>query len=303
MASIKDVMYSLNGEALVKQKLGKDFSGLVLYKKGEDGKVIYPTDKDWYVFKLVDSNKKGGVRLSNIDDVKNPATGRVERVRLLSGIDSIWMKDQKEVTKEYAQINWVELRFFRNQKMLRVSKDNPTVLEFLRISNGNIGNPDRVRGSRQEFFEYDTALAEQEAYAKEEFELETALEAKAIAFDKMEKHAAFLGISLTNSDGGKKTDSGLRKDYVMYAKRNPAYFKQTLGQTDVLETAWMIKRGINEGIIDIGREMGKIFWAKNGGMIGQYPQIQNAEEYMRELAQLPTEAGQLFKKQLQQYIK
>jgi hypothetical protein len=137
--SVKDVMYSMNGEPLQKNKLGKDFAGLVTYKKDAKGKLIYPEGKDWYLFKLVDSNKKGGVRLSNVDDVKNPATGKIERIRLLSGIDSIWQKDQKDVTKDYIQANWVELRFFRNQKMMRVGKDNPQMLEFLRITNSNVG--------------------------------------------------------------------------------------------------------------------------------------------------------------------
>jgi len=95
MATIRDVQYSINGEPLQKSKLGKDFRGLVTYPKDKNGKVVYPKEKDWYLFKLVDSNKKGGVRLSNTDDVKNPTTGRVERIRLLSGVDTIWQKEQK----------------------------------------------------------------------------------------------------------------------------------------------------------------------------------------------------------------
>jgi hypothetical protein len=302
MASIKDVMYSINGEPLLKQKLGKDFAGLVTYKKDAKGKVIYPTDKDWYLFKLVDSNKKGGVRLSNIDDVKNPVTGKVERIRLLSGIDSIWQKDQKDITKDYVQANWIELRFFRNQKMMRVSKDNPQVLEFLRITNSNIGNPDRVKGSRHEFFEYDSALADSEAYELENFELEMALEAKSMKPDMMRKHAAFLGIALTNSLGEQKSDDGVRKDYVMYAKRNPAYFKQTMADKTV-ELSWLVRKAISEGLVDVGRERGKVFWSKSGGMIGVYPQNQNAQDYLTDLANTNTEDGQRFKEQLKQFVK
>jgi len=214
MATLKDVAYSMNGSPLQKGKLGKDLAGLVTYPLDKDGKAVYPTGKKWYLFKLVDSNKKGGVRLSNIDDIKNPATGKVERARLLSGIDSIWQKDQKEITKEYAQMNWIELRFFRNQKMMRVGEDNPTVLEFLRLTNSNIGNPFRVKSSRHEFYEYDSAIAEQEAYEIESFELEMALEAKAMKPDMMRKHAAFLGIGLTNAQGEPKCDVRKKKSII-----------------------------------------------------------------------------------------
>ena len=303
MATLQAVGYSMNGEPLQKNKLGKDFTGLVTYPLDEiTKKPIYPAGKKWYVFKLVDSNKKGGVRISNIDDVKNPETGKVERARLLSGVESIWQREQKEVTKEYAQMNWVELRFFRNQKMLRISEDNPLALYFLRISNSNVGNPLRVKGSRHEYYEYDSAVAEQEAYEKENFELEMALEAKAAKPDAMRKHAAFLGISLTNSQGEQKTDDGVRKDYVMYAKRNPAYFKQTMSDKAV-EISWLVRTAISEGFIDVGREMGKVFWAKGGGMIGVYPQTQNAQDYLTDLANTNSDDGIRFKEQLKQYIK
>lgn len=301
--SIKDVMYSVNGEQLTKQKMGKDFSGFVGYKKDENGKVIYPEGKEWYVFKLVDNGKKGGVRLSNIDDVLNPVTGRTERIRLLNGVDSIWLKDQKDLPKDYEKSNWVELRFFRNQKMLRISKNHQSALEFLRVTNNNIGNPYRIieKGSRQQFFEYDSALAEQEAYEVENFELEMALEAKAMDAAKMRKHAAFLGLSLTNSQGEEKTDDGVRKDYVMYAKRNPKYFKQTMGTKEV-EIGWLIKKAIKDGLIDVGREPGRVFWSRNGGMIGVYPQTQNPEEYLRDLASMNTPDAELFKEQLKQVV-
>src|SRR5690348_10435148 len=107
MATIQAVNYSMNGEPLVKQKLGKDFAGLVTYPKDKDGNIVYPTAKAYYIFKLVDSNKKGGVRLASTDDVVNPATGRTERIRLLNGVDSVWIKDQKDLPKDYHLSNWV----------------------------------------------------------------------------------------------------------------------------------------------------------------------------------------------------
>ena len=300
MATLQAIQYSMNGEPLKKSRLGKDFSGLVLYPVDEKtGEVIYPKDKDWHVFKLVDSNKKGGVRLPQIDDVMNPKTKRVERIRLLSGVDTIWMKEQKDLPKDYEKSNWIELRFFRNQKMLRVSKNNPVVLEYLRTTNNNIGNPYRIveKGSRHQFFEYDSSMAEKEAFEIEEFELEMALAAKGAKEADMKKHAAFLGIRLISDIGEPKSADGIRREYVMYSKRNPEYFKKTL-KTEELEISWLVRKAISEALIDVGREPGKVFWANGGGVIGAMSQTENAQSYLTNLALTNTEEGRAFKEQL-----
>ncbi len=299
MASIKDISYSMNGEPLQKQKLGKDLAGLVTYPKDAKGNIIYPTGKEWYIFKLVDSNKQGGVRISNIDDVKNPKTGRVERIRLLSGVDSIWIKEQKDLPKDYEKSNWVELRFYRGQKMMRIANHNTTALEFCRLTNSNIGNPDRVKGSRHEFYEYDSAIAEREAFIREEFELDMALKAKSAKVADMKKHAAFLGIRLINDLGEPKGDDGIRREYVMYAKRNPDYFSRTI-ESEQIAISWMVRKAISEGLIDIGREVGKIYWAKGGGMICVMPQGEVAQTYLTDLASTNSEDGIRFKEQLKQ---
>lgn len=300
MASIKDVSYSMNGEPLQKSKLGKTMAGLVTYPVDpKTKKVIYPESKSWHIFKLVDSNKQGGVRLSNVDDVMNPVTNRVERIRLLSGVDSIWLKDQKDLPKDYEKSNWVELRFFRNQKMMRVAGTNQTALEFLRNTNSNVGNPNRVKGSRHEFFEYDSAIAEKEQFEREEFELEMALIAKGSKLDVMKKHSAFLGIRLINDLGEPKSEDGIRREYGMYAKRNPQYFKQTLN-TEEIEVSWQVRKAITESLIEIGREPGKIFWSNGGGMICVYPQTENAQSYLTRLAMTNSPDGTRFKEQLKQ---
>ena len=302
MATLQAVQYSLNGEPLIKKKLGRDLSGLVTYPKDKDGNVIYPTGKSYYIFKLVDSNKKGGVRIASTDDVINPKTGRTERIRLLNGVPSIWVKDQKDLPKDYEQSNWVELRFFRNQKMMRIPADNTTALEFVRICNSNVGNPNRIqgKGGRQEFFEYDASVADKEAFERDSFEIEMAILAKSAPEQEMRKHAAFLGISMVNAGTGEtKSEDGIRREYVIYAKRNPDYFSQTI-KSPSIEIAWLVKKAIGEGLIDIGREPQKVFWAKDGGYIGVYPQGQQAQNFLVDLAQMNTEDGLRFKEQLKQ---
>lgn len=299
MAGLKDVAFSQNGEQpqTESEKLNH-ISGMVKYKKET------PTEsskKEWYLFKLKDNTKQGGVYISNIDDVVNPATGEVERMRLLSGVKSVWLKDQKEITEVYARQNRVDLHFARGQKIMRVASHNTTVLLFLRLCNSNLGNPNRVRGTKDEFFEYDSAAAEQESLLKEEFELEMAILAKQANVDEMKKHASFLGIRMINDVGEIKSPEGIRREYVMYAKRNPTYFKQTIG-TEQLEISWLVKKAISETLIDIGREPGKMFWSKGGGMIGVLPQSTNAQDYLTELAMTNSEQGKEFNSQLKKIV-
>lgn len=303
MANLKDIHYSLNGEQNQDSPHAlKVQQGVVLYPISKDEKtkketITYPTGKQWYTFKLVDNTKSGGVYIPNIDDVWNPETGKVERIRLLSGVDSIWQKNQKEITPDYVKTTGITIEFPRGVKIRRVAAHDTNTLEFMRLSNSNVGNPKRVRASRFEFYEYDTAMAEKEQFEKEEFELEQAMAAKGAKLEPMRKHAAFLGINLINELGEPKGEDGIRREYVMYAKRNPQYFKDTLGAPQ-LEIYWLVKKAISETMIDIGREPGKAYWANGGGMIGGIPQSENPQTYLTELAMTNTEEGVKFKEQL-----
>lgn len=296
MASIKDVQYALHGEAVgaSAKRSGKDISGLVTF----DSKNPPKENKEWVVFKLVNNSNKGGVYLSSIDDVVHPVSGQIERIRLLSGVNTIWLKEQKDVTKEYAERNLREISFPRGVKIRRVRSIDKTMIEFLRITNANIGNINRIGGARFEIYEYDSQAAEKEAFVKEEFELEMALAAKSAKLEPMRKHAAFLGIRLVTDLGDPKSEDGIRREYVMYAKRNPEYFQKTMKNTEQIEISWLVRKAIAESLIEIGREPGKIYWANGGGFIGAYPQTDNPQDYLTNLAATNSEEGKIFKEQL-----
>ncbi len=123
--------------------------------------------------------------------------------------------------------------------------------------------------------------------------------AKGMSPVEMRKHAAFLGIRLINDIGEVRSDDGIRKEYVRYAKTRPDYFKQTMN-TEEIEISWQVRRCISESLIDIGREPGKIFWSNGGGMICVYPQGENAQTYLTNLALTNSREGTLFKEQLKQ---
>ena len=295
MAKLSDVQYSLQGENPGVPQHQQKHSEVLhpVYESNQNTGVKY------HIFKLVSNTRKGGVHVPGIDDVINPATGKMERVRLLSGVDTIWLKEQKDVTPEYAKNNLRSLSFLRGTKILRIPEWDTTALEFARITRHNIGSPSNKTGSHFEFYEYNPAREQEEMLKREELEIEMAILAKGMDAEKMRKHAAFLGLRLIDDLGMPKTDDGIRREYIVYAKRQPEYFQRTVDSREV-EYAWLIKRAIIDGKIEIGREPGRVYWANGGGLIGSYAKSENPEKYLLNLALTNSEEGRIFKERLQQ---
>jgi hypothetical protein len=292
-ASLNHVNFSLNGEQANSQGLSLGEQSVVSeLQQSQHAGVKY------HIFKLVNNTRQGGVHVPGIDDVINPATGKVERVRLLAGVDTIWVKEQKDLTPEYIKNNQRSLQFIRGSKILRIPDYDHTALEFARITKHNIGSPSNKTGSNFEFYEYNPAKEQEEALRREELEIEMAILAKGMPLEKMRKHAAFLGLRLIDDLGIPKTEDGIRREYMVYAKRNPAYFQKTADSKEV-ELAWLVKRAILDSKIEIGREPGKIYWANGGGLIGVVPRTENPERYLVNLALTNSEEGAAFKDQLQ----
>ena len=255
------------------------------------------TGVKYHIFKLVSNTRKGGVHVPGIDDVINPNTGKMERIRLLTGVDTIWLKEQKDITPDYAKMNQRNLSFVRGTKILRIPDYDHTALEFARLTRHNIGSPANKTGSHFEFYEYNPEREQQELLRKEELEIKMAILAQGMAAEKMKKHAAFLGIRLIDDLGLPKSEEGLRREYMIYAKRNPEYFEKTVESKEI-EVAWLVKKAILDSKLEIGREAGKVYWANGGGFITAIPKNENIESYLVNLALTNTEEGREFKDRL-----
>lgn len=290
MAKLSDVQFSLNGEQKNTEALSLGEQEIVTELRQERG-IRY------HIFKLLANTRKGGVHVPGVDDVINPATGKMERIRLLSGVDTIWVKEQKDITPEYVRNNMRSLTFVRGTKILRIPEWDTTALEFARITRHNVGSPSNKTGSHFEFYEYDPAREQEEMFKREALELEMAILAKEMPAEKMRKHAAFLGLRLIDDLGLPKTDDGLRREYMVYAKRNPEYFQKTKDSKEI-DIMWMIKRGILDSKIEIGREPGKIYWSNGGGLIGVMSKQDTPEKYLLNLALTNTQEGEAFRDQL-----
>jgi hypothetical protein len=256
------------------------------------------SEEKFVIFKLVDNTKQGGVHIHGVDDVVNPKTGGVERIRCLLGVESIWMKDQKDLTPEYVRQNQRTFTFYRGAKILRIPETDKSALEFLTITNHNIGNPKRKTGSRFEFYEYNPMKQQEEALKKEMLEIEMAIQASKEPVESMRKHANYLGIQAFDEFGIPKSDDGMRKEYIITAKRNSERFQKTLNSKEV-EVSYLLKKAISENLIDLGGHSGNVTWGA-GGFIASIPEGRNTHEYLVTLALDTTSSdGRKFLERLQ----
>jgi len=255
----------------------------------------------YVIFKLVNT-KSGPVNVDGIDEAYNPKTKSWERIYLISGAQSIWQSELTELLKDkqYVELNRKSLRFERGG-VLRVLEEEENTLAFIRNCRHLIDNPKRKSGSRTEFFEYNPQKQQEAALEKEMLELDMAIAAKEQPEDAMLKHANYLGIVFFDELGEKKSPAGIRKEYMLAAKRNPVHFKKTLGSKEV-DITFLVKRAILDAKIDLGKT-GSAYWAANGGFIAKIPQSRKALDYLVEFAMTNSTEGKQFLSQLNDVIK
>lgn len=301
MAKLKNVQDAMSGEQLYPNDIANEISQIAM----ESAPKIA---EDYVIYKLVKTNKKGRVYIDGIDDVINPKTitkenpkGRMERIWLLSGANSIWANDLVEVLKDkdYVRQNRKSLQF--EGGVLRVPKWDTLTLDFIHNCRHLIDNPNRRTGSKMEFFEYNPAKQQEAALRKEMLEIEMAIEASKMDIIKARKLASFFGIVFFDDLGEPKSDDGIRKDLMLFAKRQPVKFKQNLESKEV-EIAFLIKKAITGSHIDLGSGNGMVSWA-TGGQIARIPISQKPHEYLLTLAMTNSEEGKAFLEQLQRVIK
>lgn len=261
MAKLKDIQYAMNGEPTQDNSIQETIS----FMAKENANEVEVAQK-WVIFKLVNTNKKGGTYIDGIDDVWNEETKTVERIRLLTGVSSIWLKDQKHVTPDYASQNRRSLHFPRGVKVLRVAEDDVAMLEFVRRCNSNIKPlQKRLRGSHFEFFEYNPQEAAKAAYDKEVMAMNMSIKASQLPIADVNKIVSFIKLPLYDEVGELKTEERLRTDLMLYAKNNAASFEKITGNSaSEVELAYTIKKAIIANKIDINTYPGKAFWASGG---------------------------------------
>lgn len=294
--SLKHAKFAIEGEPVKTPDFPAPARESFFIDDGSVGTLDLPAPTMRRIFKLANSKKNGRYWMDARADIFNPDTGKVERARLLTGVSTIWEREQTHVSEAYVNKNLRPLCF--EDRTLILNAGDETGIKFVTLNNGFLSNKNRKSGARHEYYEWDPKRQEAEAFEREIEEQEVMELAMSQTFANVKKHASFLGgISFVDEMGEPRSEKGVRVLYVREARRNPTRFKNTLNSKEV-EVAYMVKRAILDSKIDLGGISGSMKWA-NGGFIGKLPVGRQATEYLLELALLPNDEGKQFLENLQ----
>lgn len=269
-----------------------------------EGNELNQKEPDYVIFKLVNTKRVGGVRIPNIDDVINPETKQVERMRLLAGEPRIWQKDQKDIPKDFIDKNSRSLAFPRGMKVLRIPKWDKAALEFARLSRHNISGVNGVPGTSFSFFEYNPKKQAEEALETELLEIEMGVLASQLPMEKIKKLVSFLKIRVFDDVGEAIGDEAMKRQVMLYAKRYPKEFKNLVdNKQKEIEISFLVRKAVNANLIDVSTQPGRAFWANGGGLIGVIPNNKEVKEYLIDLALTNTEDGRSFQDKLMVVMK
>lgn len=261
------------------------------------GSFAIAPEQEYVIFRLQNSNRRGEVYIDGTTDCINPATGKKERARLLKGVAEIWMRDQKELEKDYVVRNRRSLRFIN--KVCRIPVTDTAAIELARIHPGNIDGPNKGKGAKYQFIEWNGKRQEEAQRMKSEQRIKAIQIAAGVEQEKMRRHSIYLGIQLTDDIGELLTPAGLRSNYILYADQHPEIFLKSVDSEEV-EMGYLVKKAITDSRIDPHREPNKIYWA-DGGFITAIPAGRSATQFLIDLANTKSPEGIAFKKRLQSF--
>jgi hypothetical protein len=260
------------------------------------------------IYKLVDTNIRGNFHLILVCDVKArptkdkdgnliPNNGN-ERMRALRGVETVWVKEQKDLDKDYIKAN---KRYQVFQKGIAIVPEYDTqAIEILDRHNGNIDNPNPAMPCNTKFFKWNPAKQAEQMRKKQDERIKAILLANEVEIPAMKKHAAFLQIPFVYEFGEPLTDDGIRVRYRYYADSNPKLFLESINSKEV-EVSYLVKRAMIDAKIDTGRANNAVHWAE-GGFICKVPASQTAQKYLVEFAMTNSEDGRNFLKELQERV-
>ncbi len=289
-ASRAHIELSMNGEPQFEHYAEEISSGVEAY--------IAPPMQTHRTFKLIDNKKKGRVRRNCEEDVVNPLTGNRERVRVLKGIESIWLKDQKHLDAQYIRNNAVELVF--ENRFCNIPMDEKQILDFIELSRFFVKDVDNYKKpvpSIFDFYEYDPERQAAAALKKEYREMEFVAKASQTPLEYMKKHFLYLGGQLRDELGREKSEGAIRQEYMLQAKRKTDEFEKSYNAKQV-EINYQVRLALIENRIDLGRMPGAAHWG-SGGFITKIPSGRKAFEYLTSFALSNTDGGNTFLEQLQ----
>lgn len=290
MARLKDVQFSQTGEEVARQQRQVEES--------LDASNLMPDQaatETFRVFKLSDTTKKGKYHMECVDDIWDAKENKMVRVRLLRGVDTIYQRDQKGIDEKYVMANRRTLVF--DNRVLRIPSYDVAALEFLEKCNANVDNPNKKGTRKLTFFEWNPSRQAELERAKRVAKIEAIKFASAASDEEMRRHASYLGIPFYDEMSMPKTNEAIRNDYELYAEAQPARFMASAGSKEV-EVAFIVKKAIMDGKIDLGVKPGSAYWASDGGFICKIPPTEKPNAYLVDFALMHNDDSVAFLNQL-----
>jgi hypothetical protein len=255
------------------------------------------------VFKLV-KKRRGRTYLDNCcDPVPNPENNNIpERIWLLSGANDIWESKVENILKDKNRYERARrgMDIVFHDGVCRVRTTDLLRLKFLRNHIKNVGKK-RAGAGNYDFYEYSPADEQKERMAKQLLKIELVRTIEKMPFEKVRKLASFFAIPFVDEIGLPKTEDGIKTELMLKADSDPATVQKHIDSKEV-EVAYLVKKAILDGKVDLGGESGNITWANGKGFIGKLPSTRKGYEYLTELALTNSEEGRNFKEKLEQIV-
>lgn len=235
-----------------------------------------------------------GLSLSNSQLVYDKETGMQRQARLLRGVSSIWLEDQKEIPEKYAARNKPNLTFENGQ--LRVSVADKATNLFLQLCSDFEGCEFPVINRRARYRLLDTEADEAKEFEIKKKQKEAYDLAWNASVEIMIPHAKYLGVNFYNDKGFDKSEVALRNDYVEKARANPDLFLRTY-QNPKVKMYGLVKGAFENNLIIYVE--GQAQWADTKAVICQVPDSRQGDVagYLAEL--MLTKDGQELKARLE----
>jgi hypothetical protein len=252
------------------------------------------------VLKLRNYNGHGTYNWHCEEMAYDPIKKEYRKMRLLKNCPTIWQDEQAN----YTDLKWNEkniryIEFFNGVAVIPSSDE--AAVNYFTYSGNNWDNPKRDNG-RKQYFTVWNPIAEAMEQAKEENLLMEAMHHAATApLEEMKRHSVYLGISLANVLGMRKTEKELRIDYMKKAKVDPAKFLKGVGNPEV-DYNWAVKVLVTNGEIDLHARANQALW-NDGGFICAIPEGTDPMVYLTSFATLATEESRNFAQKLKQLAK
>lgn len=252
------------------------------------------------IFILSNDKRRGTVHLDVEEDVIDPATGQQRRMRLLRGAKSVWFDEQPPAVfpEKYVNKNILTLDF--NKGICIIPMRDKLKLQAAELTNRNIATKKKMGAMAHPkdiyFYEWNPVEINKKAVEEENDIIKAMQLAMTTPIEEVVPHANYLNIPFADEMGVPLDESALKTAYIKFAKNNADLFLKS-AQSPTVKIAFMIKKALDGGRIDLGKQPGAAYWS-DGGFISTLPQGRDAVEYLIEFAMTHGEGNIAFANQL-----